>query len=235
MNEAELYWLMTASDAPDERLTLEDFLARPAWHRRAACRGVGPSDYVRGPKGDYEAVRALCEGCPVRRECSRRLTRCALRWHHGCPAARDPAAGGEPILRLIREIGVPSITPSLGPAVPDNGLFGELAKSLQHWPGYFEIACLVPVRELLTEVLGNVFHRSRLEQESLHLDLGHHPFCYTLSGRHRSSSSHPASHRRRVLPTRSTYQVRPVPANWKTSEGSPSSEREEGPEGPFAR
>jgi hypothetical protein len=25
--------------------------------------------YVRGPEGNYEAVRAMCEDCPVRQEC----------------------------------------------------------------------------------------------------------------------------------------------------------------------
>ena len=27
---------------------------------------MGPSAYVRGARGNYAAVRALCEGCPVR-------------------------------------------------------------------------------------------------------------------------------------------------------------------------
>ena len=59
-------------DVPDERLTLDDFLRRPAWHRDALCRGpVGPSDYVRGARGNYEAVRALCGECPVRQKLSR--------------------------------------------------------------------------------------------------------------------------------------------------------------------
>jgi hypothetical protein len=68
VNEPLIQWLM-APDAPDETLTLEDFLRRPDWHQRAACRGVGPSDYVRGARGNYDAVRAQCEGCPVRQEC----------------------------------------------------------------------------------------------------------------------------------------------------------------------
>jgi len=99
-------------------------------------------------------------------------------------SAAEPGASGWPLARLR------SKTPSLGPAVPEDGVFGELVKSLQHWRGYRETARLVPVRELLTEVLGNVVHRLRLVQESLHLDLGHHPVCDILSGRHRSSSSH---------------------------------------------
>ena len=39
------------------------------WHKRAACRGQGPADFVRGPKSDYGAIRELCETCPVRPEC----------------------------------------------------------------------------------------------------------------------------------------------------------------------
>jgi Transcription factor WhiB len=54
---------------PYKRLTLEDFLRRPGRHRDALRRGVGPSDYVHGPKADYEAVRALCGDFSVRQEC----------------------------------------------------------------------------------------------------------------------------------------------------------------------
>jgi WhiB family transcriptional regulator, redox-sensing transcriptional regulator len=39
------------------------------WYRRAACRGQGPTAFVRGPKFDYGAIRDLCDTCPVRREC----------------------------------------------------------------------------------------------------------------------------------------------------------------------
>jgi hypothetical protein len=48
VNEAELHWLM-AQDAPDEKLTLEDWVA---WHQQTTPKGVGPSDYVLGPKAD---------------------------------------------------------------------------------------------------------------------------------------------------------------------------------------
>jgi len=40
VNEALVGWLMTAPDTPDERLTIEEFLARPSWHARALCRGA---------------------------------------------------------------------------------------------------------------------------------------------------------------------------------------------------
>lgn len=68
MNEALIGWLMTP-EASATAVTLEEMLRRPDWHQRAACRGVGPSDYVRGPRGNYEAVRGLCGDCSVRQEC----------------------------------------------------------------------------------------------------------------------------------------------------------------------
>jgi hypothetical protein len=43
MNRALVDRLM-ALDAPDEMLTLEDFLRRPEWHQRAAYRGQGAPD-----------------------------------------------------------------------------------------------------------------------------------------------------------------------------------------------
>ncbi len=68
MNEALIHWLITP-EAPEGRLTLEDYLPRPEWHQRAACRGVGPTGFVRGPKADYEAAGGLCADCPVRQQC----------------------------------------------------------------------------------------------------------------------------------------------------------------------
>ena len=98
MNEAELHWLM-ASHAPEVPLMLEDFLRRPDWHQLAACCGVvGPSAYVRGPKADYEAVRALCGECPVRQECLEAAWP-MTRWFgllgrdDGAKAVGDPPAG----------------------------------------------------------------------------------------------------------------------------------------------
>jgi WhiB family transcriptional regulator, redox-sensing transcriptional regulator len=54
-----------AHEVPDEPLVLEDFLNRPAWHRRAACRGMGTSLFFPG-LGESKAV---CAGCEVRAEC----------------------------------------------------------------------------------------------------------------------------------------------------------------------
>jgi len=68
MNEALIQWPM-APEAPEGTLTLEDFLHRPEWHQRGACRGAGTDAFIRGPKADYGSTRELCEGCRVRQEC----------------------------------------------------------------------------------------------------------------------------------------------------------------------
>jgi WhiB family redox-sensing transcriptional regulator len=49
--------------------SLEDFLQRPEWHERAACRGVGVDVFVVGRGEQYDTGRLLCEGCVVREEC----------------------------------------------------------------------------------------------------------------------------------------------------------------------
>jgi hypothetical protein len=68
MNEAELHWLM-ASHAPEVPLMLEDFLRRPDWHQRwRLALAWARRRTSRGPKADYEAVRAPFQGCPVRAE-----------------------------------------------------------------------------------------------------------------------------------------------------------------------
>ena len=68
MNAALTAWLMTP-EAPDEKLTLEDFLQRPEWHQRVACRGLGTDAFViEHGAGEY-SQRALCADCAVRQEC----------------------------------------------------------------------------------------------------------------------------------------------------------------------
>lgn len=49
---------------------LESLLARPEWHRRAACRGVGTDAFflIRGQ--DPGPARELCGRCPVVAECA---------------------------------------------------------------------------------------------------------------------------------------------------------------------
>jgi WhiB family redox-sensing transcriptional regulator len=42
---------------------------RPRWQRRAACRGNGTDRWFPTSREADEAARAVCEPCPVRREC----------------------------------------------------------------------------------------------------------------------------------------------------------------------
>ena len=62
MNEALVAWLITAPDAPDERLTLVDFLRRS----RLACAGGllwRRAGGIRSwPMADYDAIGTLCAG-----------------------------------------------------------------------------------------------------------------------------------------------------------------------------
>jgi WhiB family redox-sensing transcriptional regulator len=69
MDEALTRWLMLP-DAPDTPVTLEDFLQRPDWHRRAACRGEDVAAFTVDVGRQYDdGTRRLCAGCQVRREC----------------------------------------------------------------------------------------------------------------------------------------------------------------------
>ena len=67
MNEA-LVQRLASPEAPTEVLAVEDFLRRPEWHQQAKCRGRGPNEFVRAPRSTCNAVRELCETCPVRQE-----------------------------------------------------------------------------------------------------------------------------------------------------------------------
>lgn len=68
---SEKYWrsLLSEGEVPE----LGDFApVRPAWHRRAGCRGQDPATFV--PPNERQAgpvgrARAVCATCPVTREC----------------------------------------------------------------------------------------------------------------------------------------------------------------------
>ena len=68
-----LAWLMTTPDAPeppDVDAILAGLLARPEWHQRAACAGMGTAAFIIGHRAKYEDLaRELCAGCAVRQEC----------------------------------------------------------------------------------------------------------------------------------------------------------------------
>jgi WhiB family redox-sensing transcriptional regulator len=55
----------TPDDCPDV-----SFLhRRPPWQRRAACRGKGTSRWFAIGSEALDAARAVCQACPVRRDC----------------------------------------------------------------------------------------------------------------------------------------------------------------------
>jgi hypothetical protein len=80
VNEALLQWLMSAPDGPDERLTLEDFLQRPAWQRDAACPGVGVKVFFSGASADIDRARAARRECPVAVACLQYALSQTRRW-----------------------------------------------------------------------------------------------------------------------------------------------------------
>jgi WhiB family redox-sensing transcriptional regulator len=68
MNPVLVAWLMAPS--PPDLPGIEDLLNRPAWQRRAACRGERIEVFVqsRGRIG-YDRARSLCARCPVCEPC----------------------------------------------------------------------------------------------------------------------------------------------------------------------
>ena len=70
MNDAEVLWLMSPEASESAKLVLEDFLERPAWHAKAACRGLGPKEWFTGAPEYVERARAVCRGCAVSRPCA---------------------------------------------------------------------------------------------------------------------------------------------------------------------
>ena len=54
---------------PDEPLTPEDFLNRPAWHAWAACRDMETDLFFSARGQSVGAAKAVCESCGVRQEC----------------------------------------------------------------------------------------------------------------------------------------------------------------------
>lgn len=63
----EDYWrrLAEGRDLPD----LEQLLRRPAWHERAACRGMGTRMFFPPPGNTPSRPRQICARCEVREQC----------------------------------------------------------------------------------------------------------------------------------------------------------------------
>lgn len=53
-------------------------LQPPAWHEHAACAAVGPEVFDASSVTRARRARAVCAGCPVRRECAQDQ----WRWEH---------------------------------------------------------------------------------------------------------------------------------------------------------
>lgn len=67
MND-ETVWADTQNPLEDIS-SVFDLFARPEWHARAACRGVGAEVFFPERGELVSAAQAICEGCTVREEC----------------------------------------------------------------------------------------------------------------------------------------------------------------------
>ena len=65
-----VYEALLTAGIGDTGTSLEQLLARPAWHALAACRGVGPETFYIDKGGDYRPAYDLCANCPVTAECA---------------------------------------------------------------------------------------------------------------------------------------------------------------------
>jgi WhiB family redox-sensing transcriptional regulator len=61
---SEEVWLGDMFEAPEVYN-----VDRPAWQRRAACRGMVTDAFMPGRGGSTAAAKAICIGCSVRRDC----------------------------------------------------------------------------------------------------------------------------------------------------------------------
>ena len=60
---------MMSTDQSEMAEWLAALLRRPAWHRKAACRGMGTDAFFPVVGGNAATARAVCGTCPVTREC----------------------------------------------------------------------------------------------------------------------------------------------------------------------
>ena len=67
--EAVVAWLMCPNSRHQELPDLEDWITRPPWQARAACRGEGAARWIAGRGKKYDGQRATCAACLVRAEC----------------------------------------------------------------------------------------------------------------------------------------------------------------------
>lgn len=70
VTEAEVRWLMEPGTVHEPSLLFEILRQRPAWMKRAACRGEPTERFFPGRGDDVRPALELCRACPVRRECA---------------------------------------------------------------------------------------------------------------------------------------------------------------------
>jgi hypothetical protein len=90
--------LMRQRPGVDLADTVADLLAsmRPEWHRRAACRGVGPAVFFVERGGSTAPAKDLCQRCEVTAQCQA----AGQLEDHGMWAGESPKAR-----RLVRSSG----------------------------------------------------------------------------------------------------------------------------------
>jgi WhiB family redox-sensing transcriptional regulator len=69
ISEGEAIEYAAHDTTPDACPDVSTLGQRPAWQRRAACRGKGCDPWFATTREAEDAARAVCEPCPVRREC----------------------------------------------------------------------------------------------------------------------------------------------------------------------
>ena len=150
-------WLMVAD--LKELPTLDDLIGRPAWQRRAACRGEGTESFVRGPgAGTYATAKAFCLDCPARTECFDTAMAVASSSAYG---AERPASSGERCAsRLPRFAQVPRLPrvlqSKLDPARTLNVLVGALqSQSVVEVAGFEPASSGVSIGLLRAQPAGN--------------------------------------------------------------------------------
>ena len=63
------YYRGNPEDMVDALGDLLETFRRPAWHQKAACRGMGPDLFFPEVGGRTDEAKALCASCPVRSAC----------------------------------------------------------------------------------------------------------------------------------------------------------------------
>ncbi len=118
MPREEVALLMQPTTTCDD--PIEAICARPAWHARAACRGVGTEVFFPADQLTFTRARQICAGCEVRAEClefalehpslkgiwAGLSERARARARQGRPAGDEPSAdeGGPQVTTAVHRL-----------------------------------------------------------------------------------------------------------------------------------